>query len=91
MTVIEAICCGVPIVVPDVRGIRALLAGNGLLFPRADVESLAARMIRIASDDELYGEFRSRSFAFRNRFDGRSVAEEFEGVYQELLEESRQE
>lgn len=91
MTVIEAICCGVPIVVPDVRGIRELLDGNGLLFPRGDVESLAARMIRIASDDELYGEFRSRAFAFRNRFDGRSVAEEFEGVYQELLEENRQE
>lgn len=86
MTVIEAICCGVPIVVPDVRGIRELLDGNGLLFPRGDVESLAARMVRIATDDELYGEFRSRAFAFRDRFDGRNVARAFEAVYQELIE-----
>ena len=86
MTVIEAICSGVPIVVPDVRGIRELLDGNGLLFPRADVESLAANMVRIALDDELYGEFRSKSFDFRDRFDGRNVAKEFETVYRELIE-----
>jgi hypothetical protein len=43
-------------------------------------------MVRIAADDELYGEFRSKSFEFRDRFDGRSVAKEFEGVYQELIE-----
>jgi glycosyltransferase involved in cell wall biosynthesis len=89
MTVIEAICCGVPIVVADVPGIRELLDGNGLLFPRGDVESLAANMVRIGSDDGLYGEFRSRSFAFRDRFDGRNVAKEFEGVYRELIRRAR--
>lgn len=88
MTVIEAICCGVPIVVPDVRGIRELIDGNGLLFPKGDVEALAENMVRIASEERLYGEFRSRSFALRDRFDGRTVAETFEKLYTELRSRS---
>ena len=85
MTVIEAICCGVPVSVPDVRGIRELLDGNGLLFPKGDVAALAENMIRIATDDDLYATFRGRSFQVRERFDGRNVAEEFETAYEELL------
>lgn len=85
MTVIEAICCGVPIVVPDVRGIRELMDGNGLLFPRADVAALADAMVEIASRDELYARFRARSFELRERFDGRNVAAEFETLYLETL------
>lgn len=84
MTVIEAICCGVPIVVPDVRGIRELLDGNGLLFPKGDVETLAKNMVRIASEEQLYGTFRARSFDLRDRFDGRNVATTFEALYEEL-------
>ena len=85
MTVIEAICWGVPIIIPDVHGIRELLDGNGLLFPAGEIQVLARNMIRLASEDDLHSTFRKRSLEIRDRFDGRHVAEAFEAVYDALL------
>ncbi len=84
MTVIEAICCGVPVIVPDVPGITELVDDNGLRFPPHDPAALAQTMLRLLDNPQLRQRFVEASKAIRNRFDGRNVAAEFFGIYEGL-------
>ncbi|MDR2588886.1 MAG: glycosyltransferase [Spirochaetales bacterium] len=85
MTIIEAICCSLPIIVADVEGMRELTDGNGLRFPPGDRAALADCILRAAGDDALHGELRAASQRLAARFDGRSVALQFEEEYGKLL------
>lgn len=53
---LEAMAHGLPCVASDVAGSREILTGRGLLFPYGDSEALARQVIRVTSDDGLYGE-----------------------------------
>ena len=85
MTVIEAVCCGLPIIAADVEGMRELSAGNALIFAPGDRAGLAGCMVRIAGDPELRKELGEKSRAFGERFDGRKVAASFEEEYRTLI------
>lgn len=90
MTVIEAICCGLPVVVPDVPGITELVDGNGARFRPHSVDSLAAALIRLAQDRGMRDRLAARSVELIERFDGRNVADRFIELYSAALERSRQ-
>jgi 1,2-diacylglycerol 3-alpha-glucosyltransferase len=83
MTVIEAECAGIPIIVADVRGIRELLSDNGLLFTAGDLDGLAQAMRRMLEDGQAVGRFKLRSAALKPLFDGDQVARRFEELYAE--------
>ncbi len=85
MTVIEAVCCGLPLVVADVVGMRELSDGNALRCPPGDAEALGDALARLAGDDRLYRELGAKSRAFSSRFDGREVAKSFVEEYERLL------
>lgn len=84
MTVIEAISCGIPAIVPDVPGITELVEANGLRFAAHDPAALAETMHRLAEDPALRARCAAESLAMKNRFDGRNVATEFEAIYREV-------
>ena len=84
MTVIEAICCHVPAIVPDVPGITELVEDNGLRFAPHDVEDLARTMVTMSRDRDLRERCVHASRHMKERFDGRNVALEFEKIYQDL-------
>ncbi len=85
MTVLEAIACGTPLVVANVEAMEEIIDGNGLFFDPDNVKDLAACLLRIASDDGMYAEFRRRTVQMSARFDGAEVAKQFEELYQSLL------
>ena len=89
MTVIEAICCDLPLIMADVEGMRELASDNALLFPPGDHEALSGMLLSLAKDDDLYEKLRKGSEVFAEKFDGGFVASEFERLYQELLEKKR--
>ncbi|MFW5694819.1 MAG: glycosyltransferase [Alkalispirochaeta sp.] len=86
MTVIEAICCGVPTIVPDVPGITELVEDNGLRFNPHNVESLAEAMLRFVRERELREVCAAATGPMVDRFDGRNVAARFEQTYRDALE-----
>ncbi|MEX2443037.1 MAG: glycosyltransferase [Alkalispirochaeta sp.] len=86
MTVIEAICCGVPTIVPDVPGITELVEDNGLRFDPHNVESLAQAMLRLGRDETLRRACVAATGPMIERFDGRNVANRFVRTYQDALE-----
>ena len=85
ITVIEAIACNTPIIVPDVDGINELLVGNGLSFSENDRELFAGSMLELASNEELFRKCCNEGLKIREEFDGEKVAGQFEEIYEKLL------
>ncbi len=90
ITVIEAILCDVPVVVPDVPGITELVEGNGLRFRAHDISGLAAQIVRLLTDDELHQRCAAGSNELKSRFDGRQVTREFVAVYSEAVKRQKE-
>jgi glycosyltransferase involved in cell wall biosynthesis len=85
MTVIEAICCHVPVIVPDVDGITELVEDNGIRVEPHAVEELAAAMVAIIRDRRLRDRAAVAARRMKKRFDGRNVARHFIAAYTDAL------
>jgi glycosyltransferase involved in cell wall biosynthesis len=90
MTVIEAILCTRPVIVPKVAGITELVEGNGITFKPHDIGSLAAAMLRLLSDNEMAAKCSEHSRKMKNRFDGRNVATEFITAYKDAKQKQKE-
>jgi len=86
MTVIEAICCGLPLVVAKVPSMEELSEGNALFFPAGDEKALGEQLLEIAENEELHKELSKASRRLADRFEGARVAEQFEALYRSALE-----
>lgn len=86
MTVIEALCSGLPVIAADVDNMRALFSENeGWFFEGGSKESLADVMCEALRDKEARDRKAEAAVKLTSRFDGRDVAKQFEGLYYELL------
>ena len=86
MTVIEALCSGLPVVCADVPNMTAIVGSDmGWFFKGGDEEDLADTMVKALTDGTME-EKAKNAHSSRNRFDGRLVADSFIEVYKELLE-----
>jgi len=81
MTVIEAICCGLPLIVPKVSSMEELSEKNALFFPPGDIDALGDRILQLAEDDTLFHELAAASHRLAERFDGERIAQQFEDLY----------
>lgn len=86
ITIIEAIACNTPIIIPDVDGINELLLKNGTTFPAGDTESFAKKILELAHDDKLCKFYSDEGNKLKEEFSGMKIAERFEKLYKELLE-----
>ncbi|GAB4367231.1 MAG: glycosyltransferase family 4 protein [Spirochaetales bacterium] len=89
MTVIEAICCGLPLIVPKVPSMEELSDGNALFFPAGDEEALGERIVQLAQEDSLSQTLAEASRSMAAQFDGERIAERFEELYNIVLERKR--
>ncbi|MCX7788862.1 MAG: glycosyltransferase [Spirochaetes bacterium] len=85
MTVIEAICCGLPLILPKVPSMEELSEGNALFFPAGDMDALGERILQLAEDDSLFNTLTEASRRMAARFDGAQIAQRFEEFYREAL------
>jgi len=51
-TVLEAMSCGLPVVISDFSHLRDLIDGGGLMFPKKDVQALVDNLRILISDDD---------------------------------------
>jgi glycosyltransferase involved in cell wall biosynthesis len=85
MVQVESMYCGTPVVSTDLPGVRVPvgLTGMGLVVPPANAAALAQALIEILNNPAL---FRSQQVETAARFASASVAQEYEQVFQELLD-----
>ena len=78
MSVLEATLVGLPVIVPDVDGINELVDGNGSLFPAGDAEALAAKMLRMAGNDDFFKMCSARARELGGRYSDHLAAASYE-------------
>ena len=83
MVQVESMICGTPVVAADLPGVRqpVLTTGMGELFPCGDASALAEAIIALLGQPEKY---RRDANAIIKRFSPETVAEAYEGLFQEL-------
>jgi glycosyltransferase involved in cell wall biosynthesis len=86
MTVIEAMCCGLPLILAGAEGLKELAGEAALVFPAGDEEALGQCILKVASDERLRERLGTLSREQAERFDGDRVARQFEEEYAKLLE-----
>lgn len=84
MAPVEAMACGLPLVVADNRGTREYASDNAFVCAPKDVESFCEAMYQLASDEKLLFFMGERSRAFSGRFTMEKTAEVMEQVYERM-------
>lgn len=87
MTVLEAMACGKPIIVPDgvMNAARHFVSDNGLLFKTADSADLAVQVIKLIGDAELRKAMGDASLKKSRMYDIQRSVEKQERVYYDAL------
>ncbi|MBI4849801.1 MAG: glycosyltransferase [Nitrospirae bacterium] len=87
LVLVEAMLCGaIPISVDCPCGPREILDNGqyGLLVPPDDPQALADAMLRIANDDVLYDELRTKGPARAQQYDVTKVTREWECLFDDI-------
>lgn len=87
VNVMEAMACGLPVVLSDNRGHRELCHNgeNGYIVAPNDDEAMAEKIILIASDKELYNRLSDNADELVQPFLKERVLEEEKAVYEEYI------
>jgi glycosyltransferase involved in cell wall biosynthesis len=82
LSVMEAMMCGVPVVVSDVGDLRDVVEDgvNGYLVPRRSPEILADRILRLLDDKERRQEFSIAAHERASQFEIQATARRWDGI-----------
>ena len=86
VNVMEAMACGLPVVLSDNRGHRALCRDgyNGFVVAPNDDEAMAKRIKKLKEDRPLYDTMSENAVGFIKTFSKENVIEELKAVYESL-------
>ncbi len=87
MTVLEAMACGKPVIVPnaEMNAARHFVQDNGLLFATANAEDLAKQALKLITDVDLRRKMGDESLAKSKEYDIHRSVEKLEHVYHSAL------
>lgn len=88
MTVLEAMACGKPIIVPnaEMNAARHFVTDNGLLFETMNAEDLARQAITLIADVDLRRTMGAASLAKSKQYDIHRSTDHLEATYREALQ-----
>lgn len=91
-TIIEAMASGKPMVASNVGGIPDLVddGKTGLLFESENVEGLAAKVIKMLTDEELRERMGKEALEKAGEYDWSKIAERTVAVYREVIADFRE-
>ncbi len=90
-TILEAMSSGLPVIATDVGGNAELVARghSGDIVPAADIDAMAAALVRMASDPERAAAMgREGRAEVERRFSLQAMVAAYQGLYDRLLERS---
>lgn len=81
---VEGMAVGRPMLASDVDGLREVVGGAGILFPRGDSNALAARILDLDTNVEKYRTIASACGHRAAQFDISAMAEKYSQLYSTL-------
>ncbi len=90
LSLLEAMSCGLPVVVTDVGGIPEIIKDgeNGLLVPFGDIDALAEKLYAVLTDTSLAGELgRAARQSILENHTPEKILPQYEAVYKTVLQE----
>lgn len=84
MSVLEAICCKVPVIIPDVPVNREMVKGNGLLFSPGNSQELANAIEKLCYDHPFHAQCLKGAEKMQAEFDLSHTSKKIEELYQEV-------
>lgn len=85
-SIIEAMCCGLPVVASRVGGVVELVrTENGRLFPPGDSQGLARHLAEMLANRQSWPAMCHASLALSRRFSADNMVEGYLGLYQRMI------
>lgn len=87
LAAVEAMAAGLPVIASNVDGLRQVVEGAGLLFPKGDAKTLSKLILQTLTDNSVYQEISEKC---RNRsllYDIQNTANLYVSIYEEVVEE----
>jgi glycosyltransferase involved in cell wall biosynthesis len=86
LTPLEAMACGVPVVVADNSSLPEVVGDAGLLIEAEDVDAWAAALWRVLTDDGLREELSQKALARSRRFSWERAARQTLNIYEQITQ-----
>lgn len=86
---IEGMAAGKPFVASDVKGLREVTKGYGILFPHGDAKVLAEVISRLHDDKQYYYQISERCYERAKEFDISKMVEAYNQVYESFYNERK--
>ena len=87
LAAVEAMAAGLPTIASNVEGLRQVVEGAGLLFPKGDAETLSKLILQILSDSSVYQEISEKCRQRSLLYDIQNTANLYVSIYEEVVEE----
>lgn len=91
LAALEALSCSVPVVGTAIGGLPEVVEDgvNGFLCPVGAVGEMAEKAIQLLTDESRFEAFRQNARARALQFDGKTIIDQYEILYQDILEAQR--
>lgn len=85
LTALEAMSCGLPVIVPEVGGIAEMVTDgfNGYRIDCSKEDEIAAAITRILTDNDLYHTLAANALAFSGGFDIKTTVDKIKTIIEE--------
>lgn len=85
LTAVEIMAAGKPVIASDVAGLRQVVEGAGILFPKGDYKTLAKKIKDLLYDEEKYRVVSSKCKIRSLSYDVKTMAESYRKLYSTSL------
>lgn len=85
LTAVELMAGGVPVVASDVDGLKQVVEGAGVIFPRGDEMALAGIINQLIKDKSFYLDVKKRCEERAKLYDIHKMAEKYIEVYKSVI------
>lgn len=81
LTAVEIMAGGKPVIASEVNGLKEVVEGAGLLFPKGDEKALAKQIMSVLTDECLYGGLLAKGLKRAEKYSIRQTAEKYKDIY----------
>lgn len=89
LSILEAMASGKPLIASDVKGMREIVGGAGILFPEGDAETLAGAIWEVCENPEKAREIGERCRVRAQAYDIDETVRRYRELYGEIIRGAR--